>query len=442
MARFSRPELAPSWKNWAGNQQCSPAAIERPLTEDQLRSIVADAASAGQRVRAVGSGHSFTAIACTDDVMVSLEHLNMVRSFDRPNRLVTVQAGIELGQLNRRLARVGLAMTNLGDIAYQSLAGAISTGTHGSGVGFTGIAGQIRGMRIVTATGDIVECSASQNTELFHVARVGLGAFGIISDLTIEVERSFNLHAIEGPRPIDEVLSGWQQNIETNDHYEFFWIPGSDVAMTKTYRRTQDPIARQPAHKRFVDKILGENIAFGAMTKLAKLRPSLIPKLRKRVVDSVGESEYTAESHRVFASTRWVKFVEMEYSVPVADVPVILRRIEAAVADAGINLLFPIEVRAAAADDIPLSTAHGRDSGYIAVHRGKGMAYRPYFELVEAIMDEFGGRPHWGKMHFQTASTLEPRYPEWAQFQRVRAEFDPAGVFTNGYTDRVLGPAR
>ncbi|MCL4116242.1 UNVERIFIED_CONTAM: hypothetical protein GTU68_040993 [Idotea baltica] len=428
-----------AWKNWAGNQRCTPATIERPITRAQLQSIVKHAAADGKKVRPVGSGHSFTAIACTDEILVSLEHLNMVRSIDTRTNLVTVQAGIELGHLNNRLAKAGLAMTNLGDIAYQTLAGAVSTGTHGTGAEFTGIAGQIREMRIVTATGDIVSCSADENPELFRVARVGLGVFGVISEITLAVEPAFNLHAVEGPQPLTEVLDNWLDDIAVNDHYEFFWIPGTDVAMTKRNRRTSDAPEPQPRVKHFVDKILAENVGFGAMAKLAKLRPALIPKFRDLMIDSVGEADFTNESHRVFASPRWVKFVEMEYSVAVEDVPTILRRIEEAVRDAGLDLLFPVEVRSTAADDIPLSTAFGRRSGYIAVHRGKGMDYQPYFELVEAIMDEFDGRPHWGKMHFQTAATLQHRYPEWDAFQTMRAEYDPSGMFSNDYTDRVLG---
>ena len=435
------PHAKGSWKNWAGNQRCSPAAIERPLTEAQLQDVVKRAVAAGRKVRAVGAGHSFTAIVCTDDVLVSLEHLNMVRKIDRADNLVTVQAGIELHQLNTRLAAAGLAMTNLGDIAYQSLAGAVSTATHGTGIGFTGIAAQIHAMRIVTATGEIVECSAENNADLFHVARVGLGVFGIMSEITLQVEPAFKLHAIEGTRPLADVLENWLDDVVTHDHYEFLWIPGTDNVMTKVNRRTQDPIDREPRVKHFVDKIVGENIAFGAMAKVAKYRPTMIPRMRTMLMSSVGSAEFTDESHRVFASPRWVKFVEMEYSVSVEAVPTILRRIEQAVSDAGLDVLFPVEVRAARGDDIPLSTAHGRDSGYIAVHRVKGIDYRPYFELVEAIVDEFDGRPHWGKMHFQTASTLAARYPEWDEFQRVRSEYDPTGVFSNEYTDRVLGPA-
>jgi FAD-linked oxidoreductase len=431
-----------SWKNWAGNQRCSPLVIERPLTEAHLQSIVKKAASGGHKIRAVGSGHSFTAIACSDEILVSLEHLNMVRYIDTKNSLITVQAGIELGHLNNRLAKAGLAMTNLGDIAYQSLAGAVSTGTHGTGVDFTGIAGQIRRLRLVTATGEIVDCSADENAELFRVARVGLGVFGIISEITLAVEPAFNLHAVEGPHPLNEVLDNWLDDVADNDHYEFFWIPGSDAAMTKRNHRTSDAANPQPKVKHFVNKILAENIGFGAMAKLASLWPSLIPKFRKVLIDSVGAADFTDQSHRVFASPRWVKFVEMEYSVALEDVPEILRRIDEAVRDAGLDLLFPVEVRATAGDDIPLSTAFGRASGYIAVHRVKGIDYQPYFELVEAIMDEFDGRPHWGKVHFQTAATLAGRYPEWDIFQTVRAQYDPTNMFSNDYVDRVLGVTR
>lgn len=428
-----------SWKNWAGNQRCSPDAIDRPITEHQLQDIVKGAAASGKRVRAVGSGHSFTAIACTDQVMVSLENLNLVRSIDTTRNLITVQAGIDLAHLSARLAEVGLAMMNLGDIAYQTLAGAVSTGTHGTGAKFTGIAGQIRGMRLIRANGEIIECSADENPELFRLARVGLGVFGIITEITLAVEPAFNLHAVEAPYPIAEVLENWLTDVAENDHYEFFWIPGTDQAMTKRNRRTNQPPNPQPRFKHFVDKIVGENIAFGAMTTLARVRPSLIPKLRSIAVEAVGEAEFIDQSHKVFASPRWVKFVEMEYSVALEDVPAILQRIDEAVRDAGLELLFPVEVRAAAADDIALSTAFGRASGYIAVHRAKGIDYRPYFELVEAIMDEFDGRPHWGKMHFQTATTLAGRYPEWDAFQAARAEYDPTAMFANDYTDRVLG---
>ena len=429
------------WTNWAGNQQCAPSQIARPLTEAQLRAIVRDAANSGRRVRAVASGHSFTAIACTNDVLLSLDRMNQVRSVDRTNGLVTVDAGIELRTLNARLAKHALAMTNLGDIAYQSVAGAVSTGTHGTGLAFGGLATQLRGLRIVTATGDVLDCNATENAEVFHAARVGLGALGIISRATIAVEPAFNLHAIEEPHPIDDVLDRWNDEVASHDHYEFFWIPGTRRAMTKTNRRTSDPAQPLPRLVYLRNKIGGENVAFGAMAKAARHRPSLVPRLSKLASSGASRLEYTDASHKVFASPRWVKFVEMEYSVPLADLPVVVRKIGDAVKAAGWPLIFPIEARAAAADDIPLSTAQGRDSGYVAVHRVKGRPFREYFETVEAIVADHAGRPHWGKMHFHTAATLSPLYPEWEAFQSVRRRLDPAGLFTNDYIDRVLGPA-
>jgi FAD/FMN-containing dehydrogenase len=267
-----------SWTNWAGNQTCSPTKIERPLTEAQLVTIVKQAAKTGKRVRPVGSGHSFTAIVCTDDIIVSLEHLNQVKAIDTEAGLVTVQAGISLDHLNQRLAQSGLAMTNLGDIAYQSLAGAISTGTHGTGARFGGLATQIRGMRIVTATGDVVSATPDEEPELFHTARVGLGALGIIAELTLAVEPAFRIHAVEGPQPLSEVLGQWPTSIATHDHYEFFYIPGTDMAMTKANQRTIEAPNPQPKVKHVVDKILGENVGFGAMTMLARRRPSLRPR--------------------------------------------------------------------------------------------------------------------------------------------------------------------
>lgn len=431
---------APSWSNWAGNQTCTPLMIERPHSTAAVQRIVQDAVRQRRRVRVAGSGHSFTGAALTTDVLVSLEHLNHVRSIDRINRTVTVDAGIPLSRLNEQLANVGLALTNLGDIAYQTIAGATSTGTHGTGLGFGGMATQIRGLELVTADGEITTASPFDNPALFHVARVGIGAFGVVTKMTLAVEPAFNLHAIEKSAEIQDVLAAWSDNVNTHDHYEFMWIPGTKLAMTKTNRRTNEPAEPLSRATYLREKILLENIGFGALCEVGRRRPSVIPKLTAAVSSSPSSMEYTDASHKVFASKRWVKFVEMEYSVPLDDLPIVVERLDKEVKAAGIDVMFPIEARAAAGDEIPLSTATGRPSGYIAVHMAKGRKFERYFRLVEKIMDEHQGRPHWGKMHFQTAETLAPRYPQWDEFQRVRAALDPMGMFRNDYTDRVLGP--
>ena len=371
--------------------------------------------------------------------MVTLDRLQHRSEIDFEAKTVTVAAGTTLSELNDLLAHSGLAMCNLGDITYQTVAGAVSTGTHGTGLDHGGLATQLRALRLITADGAAVDCNAATNPELFDSARISLGGLGIITKATIAVEPAFHLHAVEEPRPIDEVLEGWPDLVEGNDHFEFYWIPGTRLALTKTNRRTLDPRRPLSTTVRIRDKIIGENLAFGALCQVARRRPQLVPRLVTLITSAPSRLEYIDHSHKVFASPRWVRFAEMEYSVPLDRMATAVRQIAEGVRRTGIDLMFPIEVRAAAADDIPLSTGHGRQSAYIAVHRAAGRPYREYFELVEAICSEHEGRPHWGKIHFQSAATLCDRYPRWSEFQAVRHQVDPNRVFTNEYLDRVLG---
>jgi FAD-linked oxidoreductase len=428
------------WWNWARNQQCSPAAIHRPSTEEELVRIVERAAAEGQRLKAVGAGHSFTGVALTDGRMVRPDNYGAVISEDTESGTVTVQAGIQLSRLNEELDRRGLAMENLGDIAYQSIAGAISTATHGTGATFGGIATQIVGLRLIAGDGSVVECSAEQEPEVFKAARVGLGALGVISTVTLKAAPAFNLRAIEMPMRVDELLESIDEHITENEHFEFFWVPHTGWALTKRNNRTEEPLAPRGRWQEFRDDILLSNLTFGALCRLGRLRPSMIPRLVKALPGG-GRVEYIDKSYRVFASPRMVRFYEMEYSIPREAAVEALNSIRALVDRSGLTISFPVEVRFTRGDDIPLSTANGRDSCYIAVHVFEGMQYQQYFEGVEQIMNGYGGRPHWGKLHFQTAETLAPRYPEWDAFQRVRARLDPKGTFSNAYLDRVLGPA-
>jgi L-gulonolactone oxidase len=429
-----------SWRNWAGNQRCEPVAVEDPSTEDELVAAVKRAAGAGRRVKAVGAGHSFTDTALTDGVQLKLDRYARILDVDKELLQVTVQSGIPIAKLNADLAALGLAMPNLGDIAYQSISGAISTATHGTGIKLTGIAGQVVGMSLVTGDGSLVTCSADEEPEVLHAARVGVGALGLISTVTLQCVPAFRLHAIEEPMRVDAVLESLDEHVEGNDHFEFFWVPHTGWALTKRNNRTDAPVGGMSRWRFFKEKILLENVAFGLVNRVGRMRPSLIPRLQK-LVPSSGRTEYVSASHKIFASPRFVKFLEMEYAVPRAAVPEALNRIRAFIDDSGMRIGFPVEVRFTAADDIPLSTASGRETGYLAVHVYKGMPHEPYFRGVEAIMDSLGGRPHWGKLHFQTAATLAPRYPEWDRFQAVRRRLDPDGRFANAYTDRVLGQA-
>ena len=396
------------------------------------------AAAAGQTVKAVGSGHSFTDIACTYGRRLELDRYNRILSVDRDRLQVTVQAGVSIQQLNRRLAELGWALPNLGDIEYQTISGAVSTATHGTGLRLGGLATQVVGLELVTGDGSVLRCSADEEPEAFHCARVGLGALGVVSTLTLQCVEAFNLHAIEEPMRVDHVLEHIDEYVEGNDHFEFYYVPHTGWALTKRNNRTDAPVAGMPRWKEVRDKVLFENIAFGAVARVGRRWPQLIPRLA-HLAPSGGRLDYVKPSHRTFVTPRLVHFVEMEYSIPRAAVPDALRAVRAFIDRSGMMISFPIEVRFVAPDDIPLSTAYGEQRGYIAVHRYWGEPFEQYFRGVEAIMDPLGGRPHWGKMHYQTAATLGPRYPEWDRFQAVRARTDPEGRFRNAYLDRVLG---
>jgi L-gulonolactone oxidase len=400
---------------------------------------VVHAALERRRVKVVGTGHSFTDIACTDGVLIDLADYDRILSIDRERSRVTVQAGIPLRVLNEALAARGLAMENLGDIAYQTVAGAISTSTHGTGARFGGLATQVVGLELVTADGSVVSCSADEESDVFQAARVGLGALGVVSKVTLQCVPGFNLRAVEEPMRLDDVLDRFDEYAADNDHFEFFWVPHTRWALTKRNNRTDDPPGGRGALAEFRDQIVLENLAFGAVCRIGRVRPSLIPRL-SRLLPNRGRCEYVERGYRVFTTPRLVRFYEMEYSIPRESVVGAVRQVVDFVNRSGFFLSFPVEVRVTAADDIPLSTATGRPSAYIAVHVYKGMPYEEYFRGVEAIMDPLGGRPHWGKLHFQTAATLAPKYPQWESWQAVRRRLDPEGRLANAYTDRVLGP--
>ena len=429
-----------TWANWAGNQACAPSAVEHPASEDELAALVKQAAAEGRTVKPVGAGHSFTDIACTDGVQVRLDRYGEILEADRATGRVTVQAGITLGRLNDLLWEMGLALPNLGDIAYQSIAGAVSTSTHGTGIKLGGLATQIAALRVVTGDGSVLSASADEDPDLFGAARVGLGAVGLLSTVTLQTVPAFNLRAVEEPMRMDAVLRDIDRHVEDNDHFEFYWVPHTGWALTKRNNRTDDPVGGRTKTKEFIERTLLENVAFGAVCRVGRWRPSLIPRLSK-ALPSTGRSEYVNRSYRVFTSPRLVHFYEMEYSIPRDAAPDALRQLMAFVDRSGLRLSFPVEVRFTAPDDIYLSTANGEERVYIAVHVYQGMPYEQYFRGVEAIMQPLGGRPHWGKLHYRTAENLAPVYPDWDRFQAVRRRTDPEGRFANSYLDRVLGPA-
>jgi FAD-linked oxidoreductase len=437
-------EARTRWTNWGGTYSCSPTRIESPTTEEEIVNIVRAATERGEHLKVVGSGHSFTDISCTDGCLIKLDNYNKVLEVDRDAGTITAQAGITILQLSDALARFDLAMENMGDVGYQTISGAISTATHGTGARFRNISSQVVALSLVLANGKVLRCSPTQDPETFKAAQVSLGALGVISTVTLRCVPAYNIRSVQEPRRIDGLLEEFDELCSRSDHFEFFWFPHTEWAQAITNTRMHEA---PPEHQRrtgigaYVNDILLENHVFGMLQRAAQVRREWIPGLAAITAKTMARKEVADRSDRVFANTRLVRFAEMEYAVPRPQLIAAVREIRAMIERQRLLVSFPVEVRAVAPDDIPLSPAYGRDTGYIAVHVYHKFEYEPYFREVEAIMNAHEGRPHWGKLHFQTAATLRPRYPLWDRFVEVRDRLDPNRVFGNAYLERVLGDA-
>lgn len=437
-----------SWQNWAGNVVASPSARSAPTTVAEVSETVARASELGTRVKCVGAGHSFTPAAATDGVLVSLDDLTGVESIvpnrgpdGRPDGAdVTVWAGTRLHRLGPLLWDLGLAQPNLGDFAEQSLAGAVSTGTHGTGRSAPGLPATVVGLQLVTADGSVLTCSRESNPEVFEAARLGLGALGVITKMTIRCVPAFTLAAEEQPWTLSAALADLEGFARSADHAEFFWFPHTDAITVKRNTRLAGDAELRPVGRlqELVSDEFLSNEAFDLLCRAATRRPGLTPRLNRFASAALSARRYTDRSYRVFASPRRVRFREMEYAVPVEAAATVLRDLRDTIDRAGVVTPFPVEVRFAAADDVWLSTAYRREVCYIAVHQYHRMDHTELFRLAEEIFLAAGGRPHWGKMHTRTSADLAAVVDRFDDFVAVRDRLDPDRVFGNEYTQRVL----
>lgn len=433
------------WKNWSRLEQTTSQEVVSLRSAEEVAATVRSAAERGLRVKAVGSGHSFTGIALAPDVRVELLDLSGVQGIDRDPATgattVTVGAGTRLFELNALLAEHDLALHNMGDVDRQTVAGAVSTGTHGTGGRWASVSAQVAGLTLVTGSGDEVTCSAQERPELFDAARVGLGALGVVTAVTFAVEPSFVLEADESPMTWAEVTSRFDELADDNHHFEFYWFPHTEGCLTKRDNRTLDDPEPPSRLRHLVDDELVSNGLFAGVVGAGRLVPSLVPPLNRFASKALSARTYSDTSHRVFVSRRRVRFREMEYAVPREVGMEALRAVRRLIEQQGWRIGFPVEVRHTPADDAWLSTSHGRDSVYLAFHVPLRTDHTAYFSGVERLLrDEYAGRPHWGKVHTRTAADLAPSYERFSDFLAVRDELDPQRVFTNDYLDRVLGP--
>ena len=432
--------MSASWTNWAGNVTARPRRAERPRTTAELADLLSAAAAEGRRVRPVGSGHSFTPIAATDEVQVGLDHLSGVLAADRATGRVRVLAGTPLRVLSRALDLLGLAMPNLGDIDAQTIAGATATGTHGTGAALPGLSAVITGLRMVTPEG-IDRWIDESDPELFGAARVGLGALGVITELELACIPAFRLRAVERPDSLDAVLPRLQEHFDAHRHFELYWFPGTRRVQTKANDLVDDDVDEPlAAWRRRLDDELLSNTVFGAVNAVLTRAPRAVLPFNEIAARALTGRSYTGPSYEVFCTPRTVRFVESEYAVPREAVADVLSDLAAWVERRREPVSFPVEVRVAAPDDIWLSTGYERANAYVAVHQYHRGEHRDYFAAFAEIAAAHAGRPHWGKMHGLGVEELDALYPRLGDFRAVRDRLDPDRVLANAYLTRALGP--
>jgi FAD-linked oxidoreductase len=432
---MTTPVNARRWINWGGNQQAVAVDVLTPGTVDEVAVQVKAASDARRKIKVVGSGHSFTDIALADDQRMLLHRLGGLISVEGP--LVTVPAGMPLSRLNALLAEHGLAMPNLGDIDEQTVAGAISTGTHGTGAKHSTIASCVEAVKLVDGAGEVV--TIGPGDPLLPAARIGLGALGILVEVTLRCSEAFTLLADERPMALADVMAGIDEWIAGNDHAEFYWYPYTDRAQLKINNKVPDNDRPLSRFRGWLDDDFLSNSVFGAVCRLGRAMPATVPPISALAARALTARTYTERSDKVFCTPRRVRFTEMEYEIPRAALPEVLTALSRIIDGLPFRVQFPVEVRFTGPDDVWMSHGYGRDSAYVAVHQFVGNEYEPYFRAVEAVCRPLGGRPHWGKLHYRTAEDLRPAYEKFDDFVAVRDRLDPARVFANDYLDRVLG---
>lgn len=425
-----------TFQNWSGDVQATPRQIAYPATENEIVNLVKQAEAEGLRIRLVGHGHSFMPLVHTGDILISLDKYQGIVAADVAHCQVVVKAGTQIGKMGKMLYDYGMGLANQGDIDVQSIAGAISTGTHGSGVNFGSLATMVVGMRLITATGEIIECSETENREIFKAAQLSMGMIGIISTLRLQLVPAYKLHYVTDKMRLSEGLSRLEE-AKKNRNFEFYYFPHTEIIQRKIMNATEEP-ADSYGIANYLSDVVLENWIFQAFSTLSKYIPPLTIPIAKLIGPAASSASRKCWSHEVYPTPRWVRFREMEYNIPAQYFEEAIVAIKKWIDEKQFRVHFPIECRFVKSDDIWLSPAFGRESAYIAVHQYKGMDSKAYFDAVEAICQSYGGRPHWGKINTCDATYLAKNYPHWQDFLRIRRKLDPKGMFLNDYLKSVF----
>ncbi|MCH8163901.1 MAG: FAD-binding protein, partial [Proteobacteria bacterium] len=385
------------FKNWAKSQQCRPERIIQPETEEEIISIVREAAASGKTIRVVGAGHSWSAIACTDHWMINLDKYNKVLKVDKSKKRVVVQAGMRLNDLNNYLADQGLALANLGHISEQSVAGAISTATHGTGIKYGNLSTQVVGIRLIKA--DCSVCDLDENDgEIWQAVRVSLGCLGIISEVTIQCVDAFFLEENTYTLPFEEAMDKMLDLVNSNDHVKFWWFPHVNYVYVFCQNRTDKQEKRISFFERWFENSFLAIFLFSSMLKTGMLFPKLIPGINRFI-----KVIHYKTRHRIERSD-WVLngpfppvHNEAEYAVPAENAPEIIYKLREMIETRGMYVNFLVEARFIKADDCLLSPNYQRDSCNIGAYMAGKRGWSAYLAGFESIVASYQGRPHWGK---------------------------------------------
>jgi FAD-linked oxidoreductase len=420
--------MAEAWKNWSGSVAAEPAERARPRTEAELAEIV----RRSRKLRVVGAWHSFMPLCETFGTLISLENLEGAVEVSADKTRAWAPAGWSLAKLTAALWEKGVSLINQGDVNPQALAGAIATGTHGTGLQLGSLSTAARAFCVMLADGSAVTCSPTERPDLFEAQRLSLGLLGVATRIEIDVLPAYHLEEKVGSHPFEEVAGRWEELVAANRHVEFFVFPyGENVAL-----KMLNPAPGEGELKRLSDM---DDRLFRMVCDVCTVAPWMTKRLQPLIVGRGVRQRRVGPAYQIFPSDRTVRFEEMEYEMPYASGWAALREAIAWIRKRELPVTFPFEFRAVAGDDIWMSPMNNGPCLSISVHQYAKMRWQEFFADIEPIFRAHGGRPHWAKRHTLTARDVDQLYPKAAAFRAVRAEHDPAGKFANEHLASLFG---
>ncbi|WP_180028507.1 D-arabinono-1,4-lactone oxidase [Acinetobacter sp. YH16032] len=416
------------WSNWSGYCHSNPQHILYPDQLHELQDIVIQ----HPKVRVVGAGHSFTPLVKTDASIISLDRFSSVLNADQAKCQATLWAGTRLFNLGQHLAPYEQSLMNQGDIDQQSLAGAVSTGTHGTGAALYSISGYVEDFELLQANGELIQCSKTENPEIFQAGRVSLGSLGILTKITMQNRPRYKLEEKIHLAPVEESLDQFLQLMHQHRHLEYFIFPFTDQLIFKTLDVTEGEVKPRETSWPSEDQLLTW------CCEISKKAPFLTKYLQKLVGVFVKPTEFIDWSSDIFATPRNTKFNEMEYQIPIENGIQCIKEVIATFRKYQINSFFPIEFRVVKGDDIWLSPFYQQDSISVSIHQYYKQSPQKVFDLIEPIFQKYRGRPHWAKMHQLSHQEIRALYPKWNEFMQIREALDPHRKFLNPYLEKLL----